>query len=341
MTGEIILLLILVLSFAMLFMYLIRPQEHPYEVLGRADPIELFTLVHHRLSDNPIEDHFIRGQAFEHVLDEPALAMNEYIALLTFMENDFAEEPTIIHIDTVINRIEDFNGDIANFGIIRDNINYYDIFNPTIFSDPQNVHDTTVNNELKDKYNRLRGLNGNITVTLEDIFDSLQFHPSTDIITKVIDEMRTSYSYISKLNDNEINVLLHVYQRCNTTDMKSAFYDALVDSFDTNAGRPVCPQGRVARILETLTLLDDDTMLREPIKTDDIVRKEFMSRAHKILEDSINSLSTEELVQYDNNDVSIDDKLRDTLDTELRNEYSDSITPIVLDKLIKQAQMGI
>lgn len=347
MKLEIILIIILLIILVFLVLFA-NKKVNRYELLGASDPNIVSQIINKPASDNPIEDHFIKGQAYEHVYNDYENAANEYKIVTELVDPNTQNEvpvPELINIDTMLNRIDDFNAlfDIElDLDTIRLNLLAFDpgvITTTQIRSDPQNVHDSNVNNQLLEKYNRLCELNGTRTVTMDDIINEAKRLKNNEKIIQVLDTISANHIPISKLGDIEANIVCHVYQRAKTPDLKSAFFDALNDCHEK--GNIVCSQGRVSRILSCLTKLDDDEILSGSLKTDDILKNEFMSKAHNILQTLLKNLNSDDKIRYDNNDPEIDERLRMDLSDRLRDEYSSIIDEQKLNNLIMQAIAGI
>jgi hypothetical protein len=354
MTSEIILILVAVFLLVMALFYVyVEPEKNlNYEIVGRGNPREVARIINSPMSKNKIENHFIKGQAFEHVLHDVNAAAREYNEIINILNpgNAIIEMPHIVRIDTVLNRIEDFDQDLERVILadIRANIMPEDPFDVEITSDPQNVHDSNVNRNLASKYEKICYLNGEPRLTIPDILNATRHHPDQHAINRVLHTMEMDYLPISKLNDSEINIALNVLQRIlskdninNRDSLIAAYCDALKDSYDTDKDYVVCSQGRISRIIESLTLLDNDKDLSSPAKTDEIVMSEFMGKAHKNLQEFISHLSANEKARYDKNDAEIDNELKRKLSESMLEEYRDILPPARLNNLINQAAAGI
>lgn len=248
----------------------------------------------------PAQNAFIIGDLLEFNYDQHDVALMYYQDAI----DRIVERPADPHAHHIIDRIADIvpQIDIApaktktrefakKFKEMEDD---KPVIN--IKSDPQNVHDSQVNIELKNIYHNLVEKNS---------FDDI--NADTKSLEKFIGELPPNkrkralktYEYMhghnSAVGAQEEMVLLEVWKRVNSNqnksrqkELKEAFADALVDSTDDN-GYTVCSGGRCARILSSLTLLDTDKKIAEPIKSKEILRSEIMSKAHKILNEAIDT----------------------------------------------------
>jgi heme exporter protein D len=193
----------------------------------------------------------------------------------------------------------------------------------------------------------------------------------------------TSLSLINPPREDDIlaNVWIRIHNdqnKDNQKQMQIAMYDALLDSAPKKTEShlfidllvpvisttepndpisrkytPVCINGRVARVLGTLTLLDADPSLSTTEKDFSEISNEAYTKSMKIYDDAFTnyhipnihelySKQESELTESELNDVKqfeiyIKDKIRD----ELTKDYKNILTEDKLEELIKKAQSAI
>jgi hypothetical protein len=251
-----------------------------------------------------------------------------------------------------------------------------------IRSDPQNVHETQVSNELERIYRHIQHENdkeemitGGITnrrnLTISDIREAVQSHKGfSDEDTRqralsVLNTMSTGND-ISKLHDNETNVVTNVWKRIHSSDntgnrenLRNSFMDALASGQELNHYgdyATVCANGRCGRIINSLTLMDNNETISKPLKTREIMKNEIFSKSYTILNNELMKASTDVAKAYNGAtpESQIDDDLqrrldqfearvKDKIDSNIRDDYRDvdGTDAAALDNLIKDAQAGI
>jgi hypothetical protein len=167
-------------------------------------------------------------------------------------------------------------------------------------SDPQNVHDSAVVKGLQQMYGRLRQIPaGHSDAIVAEIRDAVLTSAMTEQrkldALRVIDRVESSPSRVISLGDTDYNVLLKVWERSklptNTSvanSMRNALVEALADCVEGEGAEPpiVCSNGRVARFLGSLTLLDTDPAMSAP-QTSNQYRNDALDFAHNLLEKTL------------------------------------------------------
>jgi hypothetical protein len=222
-------------------------------------------------------------------------------------------------------------------------------------ADPQNVHDSNVQHSISRVYKRIRELNGPVPLhdMPKDLIQWIQQHPSpkSERALYVLENMGPNY--LSSLDDNEDSILQHVWARINNpsnieqkTELKASLLDSLADSAIVDShGRPtstVCINGRCNRIINSLTLLDSDPVISEPVRTVDILRNEILTKSSKILNDTLTD--NDQLKAYEQGDTSpeLERSLNEAREkiNELRSDYPDA-KPQVMNDIIRDALAGV
>jgi hypothetical protein len=162
---------------------------------------------------------------------------------------------------------------------------------------------------------------------------------------------------ISSLNTNGRDVLNTVWSRINSTEnepnrehLKNALMDALINSNEKNsegAYKPVCLTGMCSRVLESLTILDTDAEISQPVKTTEILRNEIFTKAHKVMSDTLAAADPDTRNAYNSGTDTIladrvsklESDIRQAMDS-IRDDYPD-INPNTISNIIEDAKAGI
>lgn len=157
-------------------------------------------------------------------------------------------------------------------------------------NDPQNVHDTKVNDDLRETLRKLP------TVDIDSAIDDARVWLRNNCAEKVhllTLDMISQGHHISTHNTTESDIFARVWRRCednrnkeNTHDMKTAVARALSECVEN--GVMVCINGRVNRILSSLVLLDFDPTVGSAM-THEAYRNEIFQSVGKLIDDEINT----------------------------------------------------
>lgn len=248
-------------------------------------------------------------------------------------------------------------------------------------SDPQNVHEAQVSNELERIYRHIQhendkeemitgGATNRRNPTVADVRKAVQEHSGfADESTRrralaVLEEMSKG-NEITKLHDNETNVLLNVWKRIHSSDntdnrenLRNSFMDALASGQELNHYgdyATVCTNGRCGRVINSLTLMDSNATISKPIKTREIMKNEVFSKSYAILNAELMKAPTDVAKAYNGAtpESEIDEELQTRVDrfqervkekvaNAIRADYRDSaVDPQTLDNLIRDAHAGI
>lgn len=200
--------------------------------------------------------------------------------------------------------------------------------------DRQNVHDPKVNNDLRDTlakiYVKLSA--DELDEILREIRAAVNESPKRADAQLALDRFNADVVSTFKCRNDEI--LACAWRRCahplnheRQTEMQNAIIDALADCVEN--GSVVCVNGRCARVLGALVLLDfDETVGRA--STFEIYKNQILEESNGILNDTV-----EELISSDDADLSLaarsyqDPKLTPSDAAESRFKQ------IVLDRIIE------
>lgn len=343
---------------ASLLNYNVAPnEENPNKTKRKA--AHYFNKTLNRITANT--EIVLKTQPAEFIVDRAQDFYNDYIIQNT--------EIVVPDFNQIRDRVRATRNNIAKTNVKKSNKNkppkaleqdvYYS--DRVITSDPQNVHDSQVNTDMKDIYERIRSSNTSNKTDdeiLEDINQVINTFPFTDknkkSSAKNISNLMASGTIKTALGASEKQILIEVWKRINDPknnsqreSLKQSFINALVDGVEN--GKNVCTLGRCNRMLGTLTLLDNDPEVSKPVKTTEILRNEVFGKAHHIITTILKDTPKEIADAYQNLDYSdehaksveiLENKLKTEVESILREEYQ-SVKPNILDNLIKDAQAGI
>ena len=193
-----------------------------------------------------------------------------------------------------------------------------------IVVDKQNSHDTQVISDLGKKYNRLVELYGtndteNFIPDIREFYN--RYCPNKmQNINKVLEQILKKQTIISLTNSeiNELQIVNLIWKRINSHDNKTK--NLLIDRFMENmencieTGEDndrelmemlnipreelVCINGRVARLLDTLTVIDPDPILGGVILTSIDVKEILLDNIIKYIEENVKINNNKELYNY-------------------------------------------
>jgi hypothetical protein len=221
-----------------------------------------------------------------------------------------------------------------------DAIQHYTDTNKTHTSDSQNVHDNSVNTQLRDGYQLLKEktptLEKSKYIVDEIKVEMLKLSPEKrQKILRSLNTISSAESGVSSLNgDSEKNLLAFVWNRSKlpeNKDNKENIKDAVLDSLQditNDAGGSVCTIGRCTRIFNSLALLDHDKQLANGLCTTEQLRNDALDSSNKILKDTIQ----EYLVQDTNQKLK---KVAESFETGLESDPVDEdiFKNIVIEKI--------
>lgn len=340
------------------------PAEVDYEsVFGYEDTPESrqalgVALAREEHPEPPAQNAFIIGDLLEFNYDNHAVALMYYQDAV----NRIMDEPEDYHADHILDRVEDVVREIdvrsardvvrnsrAKLKNTKKNTPIVDVK-----PDPQNVHDSHVNNDLRKIYHEIvqhNMLDNTPAATREELIEYLKDNLPKDKSDRARTTLRTMMKagVNSAIGTHENMVIDEVWKRINSreneaqrNELRESLADALVDSTN-ESNYTVCSGGRCARILSSLTLLDSDNTISTPVKTREILRSEIMSKAHKILEKAIETEpgGADYVAGEDTGEVNkFEDSVKKQITEAIVADYPDEDTKNLAD-LISDAHAGI
>jgi hypothetical protein len=165
-------------------------------------------------------------------------------------------------------------------------------------SDAQNVHDSSVNSDLRETLRKLKNTSPPITDTSKYISAAEKYINEHDDIsdTKARAALRTldmikRGEQIGTFGDSEDRIFSYTWERSNhprnaekAALMRDAVVDALANSFE--GGSQVCINGRAGRVLGSLATLDFDPSLGE-VMTFEAYRNQIFQETKDIVNSAI------------------------------------------------------
>jgi hypothetical protein len=247
-----------------------------------------------------------------------------------------------------------------------------------IRNDPQNVHESQVNNDMLRIYRNVKNNNQNDHRGLPHAGNPVDDAPDLKELRDYVANYKFSSpeqkaraiqtinkmaegNWITNLHARENEILSDIWRRTssvsnegNRDNMRAALVDSLSDCVEkgyNGTEYQVCASGRTGRVLGSMTLLDADESISQPIKTGEILRNEVFAKSYKIIQDSLKEADPETARGYNGEleapapDVdykvnAFETYLRDRISDTLKDEYR-HVDPHVLDNLIKDAQAGV
>lgn len=226
-------------------------------------------------------------------------------------------------------------------------------------SDKQNVHDSKVNNDLREALSIFkRGTNavpvGNeVREWINNVYasDPNNLHKVQNAIT-ALNKVEEG-NHIFTFNETESNILSYVWQRCkhqNNIENRDLMFEAVVNSLADSVenGGLVCINGRCSRMLNSLATLDFDKKISERgALTFEAYKNQIYQETKNIVNEAVeeakssdDSLMRDIGKSYDGNDIELDEttenmfkkNLIERIDANLA-KYSDKLSPAEINTL--------
>jgi hypothetical protein len=244
----------------------------------------------------------------------------------------------------------------------------------TLPNDPQNVHDSLVNNDVKSIYKRILEKNeketlvSDQTVDIETIRKTVNKFPFSNKTKKqnarrIVERMAAvrPKEETTSIGGSEREILINVWKRINSPEnadhcdsLQESFMEALADGMDKSAingtYHEVCTMGRCSRVLNSLTMLDSDPVISQPVKTKEILRNEVFMKAHQIIQAHLTTVPAPLSDAYnailpttdENRDklTELSLQLKHKIDDTIRTDYK-HVDKRILDELVRDAQAGV
>jgi hypothetical protein len=176
----------------------------------------------------------------------------------------------------------------------------------TARSDSQNVHDSSVNNNLKSTIKTLQNSRGDFSTQEQnrsiDELSRYVYSKDNSKASQVLDIMKNGQT-VHTFGINEREILSLAWERTKhpdnahvKTSLQEAFVDALADAVEH--GEPVCPNGRSARVLGSGVTIDVNPSIGA-LHTAQDIRREIFNDIKKMFDEKIAAAS----IQTSDNDL--------------------------------------
>lgn len=251
-----------------------------------------------------------------------------------------------------------------------------------ITNDPQSVHEHQINNSLMQIYQKLGEKNQQDGKIVSYEMDKLGLDSALSDLRKHIQEFKfdtpdqraravrvagtmSQGGWLSRFNARESEILAAVWNRIQSPENEQS-REGLITSLMTNladgveknhAGQDylVCSTGRVGRVLNSLTLLDSDTTIAAPAKTEEIIRNEAFAKASAIIQAELKRAREDDPETAGVYEGTLADPapaarakaeqfeatLKEKIATALTADYADKMEKERLDNIVSDAQAGV
>lgn len=172
-------------------------------------------------------------------------------------------------------------------------------------ADGQNVHDSTLNAEVKAQYMKLRDQNGPVDVAgaMDEIYKWIPTIKSNSVNKENINDglynMNRGNNSPNLNGDSESALLAHVWTRIkhsdNSRELKEAFAQQLSDC------KGVCLDGRISRVMSSFAKLDKDDPNLGIFKTKEVYRHEMLDNMGAIVKKQVERAPKEVQDDFNNN----------------------------------------
>jgi hypothetical protein len=240
-----------------------------------------------------------------------------------------------------------------------------------IRNDPQNVHDTELTHDIKVKYNKIIEKNKEDAASIgtynykQPTFADIRIELNRADLSETDREnafhilnIIAGGSSITALNTTEDKVLLEIWKRIhspenqdNRENLKNSLWQSLSSGMEKNYNgeyRSVCTSGRTSRIVDSLTLMDNDDSLAKPLQTVETLRNEILSKSYVILQTALKDSPVSAV--YNGTEPETDENrqalvefknfVKQNIADTIHRDYPDA-KPDTLDNIIKDAQAGV
>jgi len=243
------------------------------------------------------DDMLARALIYDLVLDDHNLAYDAYLELA-----DHLDATDAFYVD----KVQDYNDRYPDLSINLPPIEERKdpIANAFQYkSDPENVHDSAITNRTRESIKKLKENTHRSDKTYTDILAELG-----DTASSEFKRAMETPTYCSTFDCSDKDVFEMVWDRIqskeneeNKESLELAFKNAVKDT--TQEGRLVCVNGRIARFVESLTLLDHDQEMGGAVSLQDI-RNSALQDSQRLMTEEINRIDDKsELYEKIMNDV--------------------------------------
>lgn len=193
---------------------------------------------------------------------------------------------------------------------------------PLMYQDTQNVHDTTIQHQLKKTYQT-------IPKNSKTLFNEQEIIHQTELLGKDVETIKTVLETIKERNnkvvnfgDNEMTVLANTW-KAGDDNIKEQIINNLIDCAKDHPLNTsvVCPTGVTSRIVESMYINDPETTPR----TKDMYKEEMLNKA-SLVRNQLEQTTEYDKLTDDQQSLSLQKHIMDTLkqdyiDTHILNSH--------------------
>jgi hypothetical protein len=365
--SEVLIVVILIIAIFYLIDYmLLTTSDRYYSKINNDNDINTantyLSFAKHRIRRTPLENYRI-GNVYDFILKKPNRAHEYYIQALQQVRNNNDEHTEFIRTRlrdrVVVDReaeLDDVKYNIFNLHELDHELHNLEEILQQIYKntesekssktiedrikwegDGQNVHDSNINDEIKQQYDYILDCNRDKFLwDFDDIknyilniykpaseYEKNNIQPALDMLEYI----RTANGNIVKLNTSEqvfvSNVFTKIYNESDEKNHQTLMENFLLNLKDSNGSwTPVCITGRVTRIMSSFAGIDDTNPNLGILKSKPVLRNEILAKAadvrNRILE------SCPESLQKKYNNATSDDEVQD-LEKKMKQEIQHRI----------------
>jgi hypothetical protein len=164
-------------------------------------------------------------------------------------------------------------------------------------SDPQNTHDSSVGRDLRDTLQRIDSTYTGRVDTLRELTGVIETHPRRSHAARTVSTIMKSNANLITYGMTEMQILDRVWERSYASgnegacaDMQNAVVTALADCVENDV--VTCANGRAARILGSLALLDYDPAVGTA-QTTEAYKNEIYGEVRRSLDSALTDLRSD------------------------------------------------
>ncbi len=235
----------------------------------------------------------------------------------------------------------------------------------SVYTDnPQNVHDSGVNSDLRHTLSKIRSYETKTPLPADTIADAITYINSkysgkgsskAQHALSVLNDRIAQGNSIDTFNDTEDRIFASVWGRTNAVEnaaqadkMRDAIVDSLADCYENNS--IVCINGRTARIINSLVTLDKDGTISSGALTKEAYRNQIFTETRDIITREIKAAkdspdpNISAVGKYFDGELDIPDDADDADDASDVNNATNNITKDLIrarEKFIKDVKSEI
>jgi hypothetical protein len=212
--------------------------------------------------------------------------------------------------------------------------------------DSQNVHDSNINNELKDQFDSIKKFNDTNDIYIWNFDDIICFIKdySKEIndldkknipdAIKMMEYINTHNCYVTKIDSGITLLMSHVFSYINTHEEKKR--KVMIENLILNLkesyknGTPVCITGQVTRILSSIADIDETGSIPGLgiLKSKTVIKNEILAKAGNIRNNIVKSYPEDTQKKY-NESISckevneLEDHIKFDIENMIKKDYYD------------------